>query len=236
MKKLFSTFIGILVFQSLSAQFQIDAGAGLGISNNKTLTFKKIGNTGMPAYDTTYSEYKVSGSGVGLYVYPKLHIVELANHSLSVGIPVMLGASGSANSQTGAEESSAFWSIGLAVDLNGGRLNKKRDNSEKMIGYFGGIGVAYSGAPIGWDGSSITKPNPLHKDMIVLNKSESEYDYMAGESAGLLIHAGVVVPFLFNKESNKNMGLRFFAIPSFGKGKLTYFGATVFVSFGKSKE
>lgn len=94
-KLLFAATCCLLVTQSVRAQFQMDFGAGIAISGNKTLNFQDIHNSMITqGYDTSYYAYKISASAVGLYAYPKFHFTEISDYSLSLGAPIMLGFSG----------------------------------------------------------------------------------------------------------------------------------------------
>jgi hypothetical protein len=235
--KISTLFIAFLILAKFtSAQFQIDCGATLAISNNKEVNYMILSTNSQGQKTTSYDTHKISAAGAGLYFYPKFHISEFMKHSISVGVPISLGITG--NSQT--DESSFLYDLNMAADLNGGRLNKKNeDNLEKLIGYFFGLGLGITNTDVGYEGGSATVPlSPQTKNIVTVDraKGESVYDFMSGKSVGLLIHAGVVVPYKFNKDNTSNMGLRLFVKPAFGKNQVTYFGASVFMSFGNYSE
>ncbi|HOZ50320.1 MAG TPA: hypothetical protein PLU17_00565 [Chitinophagaceae bacterium] len=235
--KISTLFIAFLILAKFtSAQFQIDCGATLAISNNKEVNYMILSTNQQGNKTTSFETYKISAAGAGIYVYPKFHISELMKHSLSVGVPISFGLT--ANSQS--EESSFLYDLNIAADLNGGRLNKKNDeNLDKLIGYFFGLGLGITNTDVGYEGGSATVPlSPQTKNIVTVDraKGESVYDFMSGKSVGLLIHAGLTLPYKFDRENNNNMGLRLFVKPAFGKNQVTYFGASVFMSFGNYSE
>lgn len=236
MKKTIFVLAFILLGNLCYSQFQFDLGVTLAISGVKSQNFlTQHSNYSTNKIDTQYYTYGVSGSGVGVFAYPKYHIIQVAGHSISLGAPITLGVSSSYNSRTGEESSSYIYDLNLALDINGGRLNKKKDNSDKLIGYYVGIGFGtINTGGIGFDLEASSKTNT--DDLIVVPLDQDAYDYMTVKNTGLLIHAGATVPFFFNKEKSKNMGIRAFVKPGFGPKAPTYFGASVFISFGKSAE
>ncbi len=224
----------MIVANMAIAQFQIDLGATIAISNSKQLNFMvQTTNQGIP--QTSFQSYKISAAGEGIFSYPKFHLSEFMGHSISVGLPISLGVT--SNSQTG--ESAFLYDMNMAADINGGRLNKKSDdNMDKLIGYYAGLGFGITNTDVGYESTNDASVTANTKNIIKVNGTNGEnvYDFMTGKSVGLLIHGGVTVPYRFDRDNSSNMGLRLFVKPAFGKNQVTYFGGSVFISFGKYTE
>lgn len=128
-----------------------------------------------------------------------------------------------------------MYDLNVCVDINGGRLNKKRDNLDKKLGYFAGIGLGIiNTSDVGFDLSS-EKVSASSKNLITVKPNEYWDDKVSAKTAGFMIHAGATFPFKFSTDNEKNMGLRLFVKPGFGN-HLTFFGVNAFLSVGKSAD
>lgn len=220
------------------AQFEISTGIGLALSASKTQHFLVTSTKYYSSQiDTSYYSYKVSGEGFGVFVYPKFHVFEMAKHSLSIGAPIMLGLSGSANSQEGGTMS-FLYDFNLSADINGGRLNKKSgDSKEKFFGYFVGVGLGIintSGKVYDLDGSTKQKDNSVN--YTVVSDNDNIEDHMSVKTAGFFIHAGGTLPIGYKNGGSSNVGVRLFFKPGFGDKSPSYFGINGFITLGKYTE
>ncbi len=236
MKKTFLLIGTLGCLHQAHAQFEMNLGAGFAVSAQKKQHFLTLrSNAYSQKTDTSYYTYLVSGGGFGIFLYPKYHVVEVVNHSLSVGAPIMLGFSGSANTQTGGSFS-YLYDMNLSLDINGGRLNKKRgDSKEKLFGYFVGVGLGIiNTSSLSYELNS--RAPDKNRNYHVISNGESIDDHISGKNAGVFIHAGGTLPLMFNRESGANMGLRLFVKPGLGQKAPTYFGMNAFLSLGKYAE
>ena len=78
----------------------------------------------------------------GLTYSPRVNFLENDHFSLSVGIPISLGASGSVNSQGSGDEGLNFLvNVPVLVNINIGAGSTK--DNESRFGFFAGIGFGY---------------------------------------------------------------------------------------------
>lgn len=235
MKKTFSLTAALMLHLFANAQFELSTGIGLAIAPGKTQHFSYVSSYSSTP-DTVYQSYKVSGGGFGVFVYPKIHLFQAAQHSLSVGAPIMLGFSGSANSQEGGTMS-FLYDFNISADINGGRLNRKNgDSKDKRFGYFFGLGVgAINTSEAGYEltePSSYTPKSGASYTMV--NDNNEIYDKMTVKNVGFFVHAGSTIA--LGRNGNTNAGLRFFFKPGLGSTAPSYFGLNAFFNFGKYAE
>lgn len=236
MKKIILLAITLFSIEALHAQFQCDLGVSYAGSSTKSETFMRPYTIwGTSIKDTNFYSYDYGASGYGIYAYPKYHIAQLNEFTVSLGAPFMIGVGGSANSEQGSSLN-YIYDMNVCLDVNAGRLNRRQDNPDKPFGFFAGIGfgllntsgLRYSG---GLDNSST---HAFEKNITYVPEGGYFDEYMRAKSSSLLIHAGVVGP-MFKKESKKSIGLRFFVKPGFGQKQLTYFGISAFVGFSRDR-
>lgn len=232
MKKLIFTLLLSTIITNLLAQFQLDLGAALAIGS-KNIDVRYVSKNSQNVSDTSYYKYLLSGGGFGIYAYPKYHVSEIAGHSISVGVPIIFGLSGESNSRTGGS-SSFIYDLNVAIDINGGRLNKRNYSEDKLIGYFAGIGLGIINSGEAFVSSESVDKSTISKSKKLVTSNVD--DIFNSRTAGLMLHAGLTVPFMFNRENEKNMGIRVFYKPGFGTKSLSWFGATAYVSFGHGTE
>lgn len=135
-KILVSLFIIISVQQASSQTFLHGAGVGFAVANSKT--------AGQDA--------KVFGT---FHYYPQVTFVESETYSVSAGIPLTVGLSGSYSANFSSrgdsyEENSllAMLQMPLMVNFNGGAGSTKE--TEQRFGYFIGGGFGYHSTGIGY--------------------------------------------------------------------------------------
>ncbi len=212
--------------------FSIDFGGAVIFSGSKNMNFcdqrPKVVNGNMTTVgDTSYYYYKYSGSGAGIYVYPKFGMFQVANHAISIGVPIGFGFSGSANSQTGASESSFLIDISGTLDINGGKYNKKNDK-DPFFGYYVGVGYGLTNTNgLGYELVRDGSVNASSPDLVTFNgRDEYAADKLSGKTTGLMLQAGIG-SFSEIKFVNR-LGLR--VAHRFGSGnKLSYTTVCVFL-------
>jgi hypothetical protein len=236
MKKSVLLLVCVCLAAISKAQFQFDIGATWANSASKVQNFMRpVTLIGTTIRDTFYYAYNVSASGYGVYAYPKYHLKQVANHTISLGAPIMLGFAGSANSQLGSTFH-FMYDFNVAVDINGGRLNRQQDYPDKPYGYFAGIGFGILNTDgFKYDGGRDNSVNEKTKDLVFIPEGGYVDEYMTAKASGLLFHAGVVAPFMFHKDNSKSMGLRFFVKPGLGKSQLTYYGLSAYFSVSNDR-
>jgi hypothetical protein len=131
MKKIALFGLLLTVFTTMaSAQFRHSVGGGLIFGTGK-----------VPAGANSSSYDKPSYAGYGVFYYPRVNFTEMGGGSISAGIPLTLGASGSVNSRTGGNLS-VVADLPLTVDYNFGAGSS--DEDESNFGGFVGVGFGYT--------------------------------------------------------------------------------------------
>jgi hypothetical protein len=131
MKKIALFSLSLTVFTVMaSAQFRHSVGGALIFGSGK-----------VPAGADGNNSTKPSFAGYGVFYYPRFSFAEMGNGSLSAGIPLTLGASGSVNSRTGGNLS-VVADLPITVDYNFG--NGSSDDDEGGFGGFVGVGFGYT--------------------------------------------------------------------------------------------
>lgn len=103
-----------------------------------------------------------TAQSVGALTYsPRINVMENDNFSLSLGIPVSLGASGSVNSQSGSSLSFIF-NAPLLCNINFGAGSTKDNDSR--FGFFAGAGAGYQYG-------TINVTDPYYGDVVSSNIS-----------------------------------------------------------------
>lgn len=153
-------FLMIILTSYANAQFRSSVGVGV------------LSGTGkIPEGAAEYSEQPVIG-GWGVFLYPRYSFNE--NGSISAGVPLTLGLSGSTNSRTGGSLS-FIADIPLTVDYNFGA-----GSSEDAESNFGG----FLGAGFGYTYSNYT-------DEFYIPGAIDTYEQLKGSSYGPLLHGGI---------------------------------------------
>ena len=165
--------------------------------------------------DTVGRPFTTSGSGGGIYIYPKCHLASFKPFSLSVGMPLFLGFSTRHRPTSPEDEmpSSSYTlalSVPVMVDLNFGacalELAQERD-----LGFFIGGGFAYTHL-----GANITSPTADYDRLIDKNDLPDNISNL-----GLRMHAGMKLtisqlPLVFaggyHVPGNKGFGIVDFAL------------------------
>lgn len=236
MKPLFFILLCVGISITGRAQFQFDLGATWTSSGSKVQNFMRpVTLIGTNIQDTMFYSYNVSASGYGVYAYPKYHLKQVANHTISLGAPMMVGLSGSTNSPLGSTLAYVY-DFNVAIDINGGRLNRHQDYPDKPIGYYAGIGWGVLNTNgFTYDGGKDNSINENTKNITFVPEGGYFDEFMTAKSSGLLFHAGIVAPFKFDKTDTKSMGLRFFVKPGLGKNQLTYYGLSAYLTFSNDR-
>jgi hypothetical protein len=258
--KLINNFFALLVLigcqQSASAQFSWDLGASVVIGLPKTLKFDETVSSG--GFTThNYFAYKVNSGGIGAFVFPKYHFKTIGKNSLSIGSPSSIAFSGSTNSQTGGS-SSYLTDFNLSLDWNGGKYNKREDDSRSRnkskskskssksksskrkvssedapFGYYVGVGIGRSSTNSVGYASINDVVTASSSNLIAFDRTtNSAYDYMTGTSSGVFLQAGVgSFSFLENLyEPLGNIGLRVAFKPGLSAKALSYTTVSIFYS------
>jgi hypothetical protein len=234
--KTLTIFAFLLLTSQLSyGQFSIEFGGTYVFSGTKKTNFREENVGGLSSKgDTSYYSYKYSASAIGIYAYPKVQIFQVGGLGFSIGAPINVGLSGSANSRGddyGDEGGglSFLIDLNLAVDVNGGKYNKKNENSP-LFGYYAGVGYGLTNTNgLGYELVNDGSVNSSSPDLVTIN---GDYDYapdkLSGKTKGLLIHAGIGdfsdIKFL------NHLGLRVSYRPGSGN-KLSYTMVSILLHF-----
>lgn len=233
MKKGILFFLLFGLHQLTFAQFQFDIGGGFAKSDTRVQNFVRPYVYPSGWVENEYYSYSIHATGYGMYVYPKYHFMEWRGMTLSIGTPFMFGLSGS-NSSLEGTTLSYIMDANVAIDLNAGRLNRRQANPDKMFGFFVGAGIGVLNTDgITYSGGRNYNINDKVFDLIAVPENAYISDYMRTRSSAMYLHTGLVAPFLFRKQSSKNMGFRAFVKPAFKATTLTYWGMSLFYTLGK---
>lgn len=222
------------------SQMQFDGGVMIGWTNNKRVNFaQSLYNP--PNYnnlDTVFSSYNASKGGWGIILFPKYQFGNVAGHGLNLGIPFHIGFGGNDD-----DVPPIYMDANITLDFTGGRLNKRKDNTDRTFGYYvgGGFGFVNSNGFSLRTPLSKTKVNPNLTDQILVPPGGKVRDFISFNAFSMhaIIHAGLVVPFHFSKKFLKDhsMGLGFFYKPPFRKEDFSFWGVHAMYAIGsKSKE
>ncbi|MBL7771430.1 MAG: hypothetical protein JNM95_01060 [Chitinophagaceae bacterium] len=219
----------------LQAQFQCDLGVSYAGSSTNTQTFMRPYTIwGTSIRDTNYYSYQVHASGYGVTVYPKFHVVQANDLTISLGAPVMIGLGGSSSSKMGSTLN-YIYDLNFCVDINGGRLNRRQDYPDKPLGFFLGVGFGLlNTSGIQYSGDLDNSLDANSRNITYVPEGGYFDEFMTAKSSGLMLHGGIVAP-MFKKESKKSIGLRVFLKPGFGGKQLTYYGIGTIISFSSDR-
>jgi len=164
--------------------------------------------------------FKITGSIIAVYVYPKYHLWSSDKISVSLGIPLGVGGSDKVEpinpNPTGPDNST--YGIGLSLpimaDINFGAcaLNASRDEDAKLGGYLG-VGLALVSA-----GANVSGDNDRYYSQVEDNNLAQRI-----WTTGLIVHAGVRAKF-----GKLPLGLGVSYMPSTSKG-YSVFGGSLYV-------
>lgn len=192
------------------SRFNFSLGITASVSNTVNTEFTDAGGT---------ATLKTSAGGAGLLIYPKFSIISTPGYSISIGIPIILGASGSANSREGGSLT-YIYDLPLVVDYNGGIMAPANRHSDSHFGYFGGIGFG------------------VEKTSGVNYEYENPHGYMGdyiipdvAKSAGILLHGGVVFRVGGDPEHSKYFGARLAYKIGLNKDGYNFVSPAVFMNF-----
>lgn len=233
--------ITILFLSSIcKAQMQFDGGVALGFSSVKKANFAQslYDPPNHNTIDSVYTSYNITKGGWGVYLFPKYQFANIAGHGLNVGIPFFIGFGGSEGDNT-----PIYYDANLTIDITGGRLNKMKDNTSKTFGYYlgAGIGIVYeNGFSMRLPKStSYTNPNLPNQIPVPFKGNKRDYLDINPLTTNFVIHAGLTIPFLFDKElfANDNMGIGLFYKFRLKQDDFSFTGINVYYAIGsKSKD
>jgi hypothetical protein len=195
--------LNLLLFCSLAtlasyAQLRMSYGATATIGLSKTFT-GRVGTSST----TSGVEYTASSGSFGALIFPKYHI----KNNLSIGAPIILGASFSSNSQSGTSSSSFGYHLPICVTYHGGSSVYENEDAEGLaLGYYGGVGLGLANAS--QDGGDY-KTTVDSKSKVYSNLS-AFYDAIKFKSFGPFVHAGAQFknPLSKNEKAKGKIGVR----------------------------
>jgi hypothetical protein len=198
MKKLFSFVLAVITMGAVNAQFiKTDVGASIFV--------------GVAKIKSTNESTSASASFYGISWYPRY----MVTNKISVGAPLTLGFSGSANSQTGSSFSFGL-DVPVAVDYNFGY--GAAGGEEESDATFGG----FIGGGFGYTKSASSDADDYTTSYI------DETDYSKASSYGPMAHAGVRFPI---KQGEQSITLRLSFKKGLEKTKFNFFGGTLLYGF-----
>lgn len=156
----------------------------------------------------------LDASFAGLTWYPRYIFSETGSGSLSIGIPLSLGASGSVNSRTGGNFSFGL-DIPVAVDYNFGFGAFPDEESDAGFGGFLGAGFGYT-----------TTASSTTDDYTTGYWDET--DFSKSKSYGPMLHAGVRFPIMGGSNA---ITIRLSYKKGLEEAKYNFFGGTLLYRF-----
>ncbi len=198
MKRIISFFLAIVVTTSMaSAQFIVnDVGASLFYGKGKLTESGETVNLDAAFYGVSW--------------YPRYILSETGNGSISVGVPVSLGFSGSFNSREGGNFSFGL-DAPIAVDYNFGVGAFAEEEGEGGFGGFIGAGFGFT--------STASSTTDDYNTTIW-----NETDFSKAKSYGPMGHAGIRFPI----GQGKILTIRLSFKKGLEKEKYNFFGGSLF--------
>ncbi len=198
MKKILVAALAVCFFTTTQAQFiKSDVGASIFIGS---ASLTKGGET-----------VKLQPSFYGVSWYPRY----MVGSSVSIGMPLTLGFSGSFNSRTGGAFSFGI-DAPIAVDYNFG-YGAAGGDEESDAGFGGFVGA-------GFGFTKTAEATPDNYNTTIWN----EADFAATKSYGPMAHFGIRFPV---QQGEKSVTLRVSYKKGLEKEKFNYFGGTLLYGF-----